>query len=213
MMQQMRPRSVPFPVSDSDAEFIADARGAAAVQTATMSVQTTADRRAAALRGAVLAIYDAHHRELATFVRAIERDRDTADDIVSETFTRLIAEMRQGRTPEQPRAWLHRVAANIVVDGGRRRQVFGRIIDRLVDRRHVAPADEPILQGEFRREIRDALALLPVDARTALMLAAHGFSGREVADAIGRTESATRTLMCRARITLRAHLDGTEARP
>ena len=98
-----------------------------------------------------------------------------------------------------------------MVDGGRRRQVFGRIIDRLVDRRHVASADEPLLQGEFRREIREALAVLPVDARTALMLAAHGFSGREVADAIGRSESATRTLMCRARITLRDHLTRTEA--
>ena len=70
----------------------------------------------------MLALYDAHHRELANFVRAIERDPQAAEDIVSETFVRLIDAVRRGRTPDQPRAWLHRVAANLVVDGGRRRR-------------------------------------------------------------------------------------------
>ena len=42
------------------------------------------------------------------------------------------------------------------------------------------------------------------------MLAAHGFSGREVAEAIGRSELATRTLLCRARLRLRERLESTE---
>ena len=58
----------------------------------------------------------------------------------------------------------------------------------------------------------DALAELPVDDRTALMLAAHGFSGREIAAALGRSELATRSLICRARIRLRERLE-SEARP
>jgi RNA polymerase sigma factor (sigma-70 family) len=158
----------------------------------------------------VLATYDAHHRELANFVRGIERDRETAEDIVSESFVRLIEEVRRGRTPEQPRAWLHRVAANLAIDRGRRRTVVTRVIGRLVDHRTEPPPDDAVLRDETRREVWVALAGLPVDARTALLLAAHGFSGRDIAETLGRSELATRSLICRARLRLREQLGGSE---
>jgi RNA polymerase sigma-70 factor (ECF subfamily) len=158
----------------------------------------------------VLATYDAHHRELANFVRGIERDRDTADDIVSESFVRLIEEVRRGRTPDQPRAWLHRVAANLAIDRGRRRTVVTRVLGRLVDHGTEPPADDEVLRGETRREVRAALSLLSVDARAALLLAAHGFSGRDIAQMLGRSELATRSLICRARLRLRERLGGSE---
>ena len=166
-----------------------------------------------AVRRTVIELYDAHHRELANFVRALERDAAAADDIVGDTFVRLIDEVRRGRTPREPRAWLHRVAANLVIDGGRRRSVATRFLGRLVDHRTEPPLDEGLLRGETRREVREALLELPVDARTALMLAAHGFTGREVAAALGRSELATRTLLCRARLRLRERLESTEVRP
>ena len=52
----------------------------------------------------------------------------------------------------------------------------------------------------------DALAELDLDARTALVMAANGFKGIEIADAIGRSGTATRTLMCRSRLQLRQRL-------
>ena len=42
------------------------------------------------------------------------------------------------------------------------------------------------------------------------MLAAHGFSGREIAATLGRSELATRSLICRARLRLRERLESTE---
>ena len=161
----------------------------------------------------VLALYDAHHRELANFVRALERDPRSAEDVVSETFVRLIDAVRRGRTPDQPRAWLHRVAANLVIDGGRRRTVVTRFLGRLADHRTAPPPDDSVLRDESRREVWDALSTLTPDARTALMLAAHGFSGHEIAEAIGRSELATRSLLCRARLRLRDRLAGTEDQP
>lgn len=161
----------------------------------------------------VLAVYDAHHRELANFVRALERDPQAADDIVSESFVRLIEAMRRGRAPDQPRAWLYRVAANLVIDGGRRRTVATRFLGRLVDRGTAAPADDKILRDESRREVWKALGGLSPDARTALMLAAHGFNGHDIAEVLGRTELATRSLICRARLRLREQLSGTEVQP
>ena len=43
-------------------------------------------------------------------------------------------------------------------------------------------------------------------------MAAQGFSGREIAEAIGRSEMATRTMMFRAREKLRVYLANDEVR-
>jgi RNA polymerase sigma factor (sigma-70 family) len=177
------------------------------------SVQIVGAGRSAEVAPTVLDLYDAHHRELASFIRGIERDPRTAEDVLSETFVRLIEEVRRGRTPEQPRAWLYRVAANLVVDAGRHRTVVGRVLGRLVDHGTEPPPEDEFLRGEQRRVVWAALGTLPRDARTALMLSAHGFSGREVAEALGRSELATRSLICRARLRLREQLTGTEVQP
>ena len=51
-----------------------------------------------------------------------------------------------------------------------------------------------------------ALGTLPEAARTALLLAASGYPGAEIAAAIGRSDTATRTMMSRARLRLRDSL-------
>lgn len=195
-------------VNDHDVDSSSLAPARAASQTTIAVVAGV--RRPDDVGAFVLAAYDAHHRELANFVRAIERDRDTADDIVSESFVRLIEEIRRGRTPDQPRAWLYRVVANLAIDRGRRRTVVTRALGRLVDHRTEPPPDDEVLRGETRREVWAALAHLPTDTRTALLLAAHGFSGRDIAEALGRSELATRSLICRARLRLREQLGGSE---
>jgi DNA-directed RNA polymerase specialized sigma24 family protein len=98
------------------------------------------------------------------------------------------------------------VAANLAIDRGRRRTVVTRVLGRLVDHGTEPPPDEEVLRGETRREVWAALARLPTDARTALLLAAHGFSGRDIARMLGRSELATRSLICRARLRLREQL-------
>ena len=68
------------------------------------------------------------------------------------------------------------------------------------------PADTETLRRETNSALVAGLATVPTDARTALLMAAQGFSGHEIAEAIGRTEMATRTMMFRAREKLRVYL-------
>ncbi|HXS71905.1 MAG TPA: sigma factor-like helix-turn-helix DNA-binding protein, partial [Patescibacteria group bacterium] len=63
-----------------------------------------------------------------------------------------------------------------------------------------------ILRHELSETLLAALTILPDDQRSALVMAAQGFSGREIADALGRTETSTRTMMFRARERLRTFL-------
>ena len=141
------------------------------------------------------------------------RDAEAAEDVLQDTFLRLVREARAGRMPDEVRPWLYRTAANAAIDRGRRSATLVRLLPRLLDR-----ADPPRPESEFLRSERDselhaALAHLAPDRRAALLLAARGFSGHEVAGLLGRSEGATRTMLCRARLELRGILEATEVRP
>jgi RNA polymerase sigma-70 factor (ECF subfamily) len=160
----------------------------------------------------VTSAFEAHHAGLYAFARRATQDADAADDAVAEAFARLVSEQRRGRWPDNVGGWLFRVTANVIVSSARRRSVLERVRARLrpMDDGLTAGPAEGLVRREGRAEIEAALAGLPPDARTALLLAARGFSGAEIATAIGRSELATRSLMCRARLRLRAELESRE---
>ena len=154
----------------------------------------------------VAATYDAHRGDLFSFARALVRDPDAANDLVAEAFLRLIRETRRDRAPDDPRAWLYRVVANLSLSRGRRLRTAQRFVRQLVDRRVAEPADAPVLRRELPADLERALLELNADARVAVVMAARGCSGREIALALGRSETSTRTLLHRARLDLRARL-------
>ncbi len=150
--------------------------------------------------------YDTFQRDIHAFLRGATRDAETAEDLTQETFVRLLREVRAGRTPDNVRAWLYTVAANLVTSRGRRMVVAERFKSILADRGVGEDPAHDLVRSERRALVQRGLDQLPVDARTALLLSAHGFSGREIARILGRTEGATRSLLTRARIRLRERL-------
>jgi len=158
----------------------------------------------------VLQAYADWHDDLFGFLTSATRDRQLAEDLLQETYLRLVAETQAGRTPENIRPWLYRVASNLVVSRARRRAVAGRWISHLVQRDTGEAADADMLRQERRGDLERSLSHLSPDARVALLLAAHGFSGAEVAATIGRSEGATRVLACRARLQLRQIIEREE---
>lgn len=156
---------------------------------------------------AVVDAYAAHHEELFSFLWSATRDREAAEDLLQELFLRLIREERAGRMPERARPWLYRVASNLVIDRGRRLTTGRRWLERLVSPELDEAADARLLRRERAGNLELALAQVSSDARVALLMSGHGFSGAEIATAIGRSQLATRTLMSRARVTVRRHLE------
>jgi RNA polymerase sigma-70 factor (ECF subfamily) len=158
-------------------------------------------------------LYEDHRAELFGFLLRMTRDREAAEDLLQETFISLIREARAGRLPDAVRPWLYRVAATAAISRSRHGAVWNRLLPRLVDRREPVPPESELLRVERDTELYTALAVLPPDARAALLLAAQGFNGHEIAASIGRTEGATRTLLCRSRVRLRLALDPAEGQP
>jgi len=158
-------------------------------------------------------IYEERRGELFAFLLGMTRDPDVAEDVLQDTFLKLVREARAGRMPDEVRPWLYRTAANAAIDRGRRGATLARLLPRLLDRSDPPRPESEVLRSERDAELHAALAHLDPDRRAALLLAARGFSGYEVAGLLGRSEGATRTLLCRARLELRGILEATEVRP
>jgi RNA polymerase sigma-70 factor (ECF subfamily) len=150
--------------------------------------------------------YDAHHEQLYGYLVSITRDGDLAHDVVQEAYARLQREVKHQRAPREMRAWLFRVGRNLVIDRGRRQQLADTLPDRLRVESAGPSAEEECLVREARRELDVLLAQTSSDDRTALLMAAAGYSGAEIARAVGLSEGAVRTRMTRARGRLRMRL-------
>ena len=88
----------------------------------------------------------------------------------------------------------------------RHNQVVDRYAPALYDRRVGGSPEDEVLRRERDALIRDALASLSETDRAAVVMAAEGYRGPEIARALARTQAATRTLLCRARTRLRGSL-------
>lgn len=167
--------------------------------------------RAAQADAMVVAAWADHHDEIYAFLVRTTRDPSVAEDLLQEAFLRLTREVRAGRSPDTIRAWLYRVGANLATSRGRRISVALRSLVKLGSAAGPARTEDhpeaTYLQSEGRTSLLGALADLAPDARAALLLSAEGFTGAEIAAAIGRSENATRTLLCRTRVRVRSRLE------
>jgi len=159
---------------------------------------------------AAAAVWTAHRDELAGFLVRSTRDHEAAEDILQDVYLHLLREVRAGRPPRAVRAWLYRVAGNLVIDRCRRQASARRYLDRASAMTNAVTAPDqpttPVLEREATRERLHAIEGLDPRARRALVLAAEGFRGQEVAEAIGCSHIAARALLHRARVQARTCL-------
>lgn len=163
----------------------------------------------------VVEAWTAHHGALFGYLVRVTRDPEAAEELLQESFLRLTREVRAGRAPDNVHAWLFQVATNLAVSRGRRLTTALRVVARI---RPVSAAgrleDEPeaaAIALDARNRLVAVLGHLRPDARAAILLSSEGFSSAAIAAAIGRSEAATRTLLCRARVQARRLLEAEEA--
>jgi RNA polymerase sigma-70 factor (ECF subfamily) len=158
----------------------------------------------------IAAVYDECLPELFGYAASLTGDRTAAEDVVQEAFARLVTQTAGGRGPENARAWLYTVTTNLAFSRARRRAVADRwnqLFGRVARDETGEAADVAVLRSERNAELGTALRTLPKDHRAALLLAADGFTGREIAGILARSEGATRNILWRARLALRDRLE------
>ena len=144
-------------------------------------------------------LFAEHYEALFRYLVRLTGDADAAADATQDAFVRLIE-----RPPQdgQIRAWLFRVATNLVRDESRVRRRRLEILSESVDRAPIG--DQPLapdtaLEAKERSLlVREALARLSLRERTVLLMREQGFSHQEIAETVETTTKSVGSMIARA---------------
>ena len=154
----------------------------------------TADRQAAE------DLFNACYPRLAGWVRRLVDDDETAHEIASEAFTRLLA---RWSSLDSPQSYLYMIATNLVKDHWRKSGRERRAIRTMTAGAPTDPAYHPAQDVDVRALIES----LPVRQRSAFLLHYYGgFGVREVATMLGRPEGTVKADLHHARARLKVAL-------
>ncbi len=150
-------------------------------------------------------IYQLHWREVFRYLRRQTGSRVEAEDILQETFLKLhvyLASEPAMSAISNLRAWLFRVATNLVRD--RRRNKI-RALQREEKHTLLPGVVDFHLKLERQQLVRRALQQLSPQMRQVLLLANEGFSYREISSITGIATTYVGVLLQRGRAAFKEH--------
>ena len=155
-------------------------------------------------RVAVGELFASTYPRLAGWVRRLVDDDETAHEIASEAFTRLLA---RWTSLENPQSYLYMIATNLIRVHWRRTGRERRAIRTMTA---AAPRD-PVSHPAEDVDVRELIQELPLRMRNAFLLHYYaGFAVREVATLLDRPEGTIKADLFQARARLRASMGETD---
>jgi RNA polymerase sigma-70 factor (ECF subfamily) len=162
------------------------------------------------------AVHDAFNTRLYNFLARLANSRDVAEDLLEETWLRLVSHAGRLHPDTCLGPWLFTVARNLHVSYRR-----ARAIEDSGDPEATglwsrgAPLPSPLEAAEaseMERRIAAAMAALPAIYREALLLVGiEGLSPSAAASVCGVSAPAMRQRLSRARVLVDRHLTATDA--
>ncbi|MGA2853003.1 MAG: sigma-70 family RNA polymerase sigma factor [Verrucomicrobiota bacterium] len=170
-------------------------------------------------RAAFAELVEKYKQPVMNFVFRSLRDEIEAEDLAQNVFLQAWKSRRRYRQTAKFSTWLFTIARNLCLNEIRRRSRHpAESIEEMhaehedqprqqyEDKSQVAPPDK-LLQGELARKIEEALAELPENQRTAILLCRQDeLSYEEIAEVLDCSLSATKSLIHRGRETLKEKL-------
>jgi len=157
--------------------------------------------------GAFDEVHGRFHARLFGFLVRLVRSRDVAEDLLAETWLRLVARGASLRPDTQIGPWLFTVARNLYVSYRRSRFLetghAGDLLGLWPSGCHQPSPLEETAASETERRLESALALLPAAYREVLLLVGvEGLPTSEAAAICEVTPEALRQRLHRARMML-----------
>ena len=162
------------------------------------------------------AVYERFNTPLYSFLARLSRRREVAEDLLEETWLRLVAKAPTLRDDTRLAPWLFTVARNLYVSYRRSRAVEDSHAEGLLG---LWPAGTPgpspfdVASGlETERRLEEALGALSFASREVLLLVAvEGLTPAEAAEVCGVSPQAMRQRLSRGRAELARRLEEREA--
>ena len=158
------------------------------------------------------AIHAAFNGRLFNFLARLSRRRDVAEDLLDETWLRFVDRAHKLRPDTRLGPFLFTVARNLHASYCRSRLLEDSYTADAIGLWPFGTPDpspfDSTVANETGRRIEEAIALLPVGYREALLLVAvEGMKPAEAAAVCGITSEAMRQRISRARAAIARHLD------
>jgi len=150
------------------------------------------------------AIYEAYRPRLYSFLVRLSRRRDVAEDLLEETWLRLVKRAGELRDDSCVGAWLFTVARHLFLSWCRHRALDDWRLSELTPSWPTPAAGETpfeaVARSQTERRLETALAQLATQDRELLLLVSvEGFTPSEAASALGLAPEALRKRLQRAR--------------
>jgi RNA polymerase sigma-70 factor (ECF subfamily) len=160
------------------------------------------------------AVHDAFNSRLYNFLARLSNRRDVAEDLLEETWLRLVTHARRLRPDTRLGPWLFTVARHLHASYCRSRLLedsHAGLMSLWPQRRPEPSPFEVLAASDTERRLAAALASLPLAYREALLLVAvEGLRHSEAAGICGVTVEAMRQRVSRARALLARRLRDTD---
>ena len=155
------------------------------------------------------ALVETHSALLFRLAHSLLRSRSEAEDVVQDTFLRVLEQSKTMSEIRDVRLWLVRIAWNLSIDRIRRRKTRpseSEFVESLIA--PGTPADRAFEESRQMHAVLCEIEHLPKSERHVLLLSSlEELDTAEIAAIIGRSEAAVRALLFRARTRLRARLE------
>lgn len=164
--------------------------------------------------GAFDDVHGALNARLFNFLLRLSRRRDVAEDLLEETWLRLVKYAKRLRPDTRLTPWLFTVARNLYVSYQRSRMLEETHAASLIGlwpsgAQRLSPFEETAT-NETERRIEAALAALPAPYREVLLLVGvEGFRPVDAAEVCGISPEALRQRLSRARALLTRQMEGS----
>jgi RNA polymerase sigma-70 factor, ECF subfamily len=165
---------------------------------ATITTSSTGARRVLAEQ-----LFAANYPKLAGWVRRLVDDDETAHEIASEAFVRLLSKWTSPDKLDNPQSYLYMIATNLVRDHWRKTER-----ERRAMRSVSASADrEPVSDPAQDVDVRELIQALPARLRDPFLLHYYaGFGIREIAVLLKRPDGTIKADLYHARARLKEAL-------
>lgn len=161
-------------------------------------------------------IYARYERRLFNYLLRVSGERETAAELLQDTFLRLHRERKRYRSGSPFRPWIYTIATNLW-RSERRRRLTGELA---IEREASDPAgslpgvvdlsknpERQLLEARQRMEIRSAISVLPEAQREPLLLSRYErLSHEEIAQTLGISVGAVKQRIFRGLSQLREKL-------
>lgn len=170
-------------------------------------------------RAAFEALVEQYKQPVMNFVQRTLRDETEAEDLAQNVFLQVYKSRDRYQRTAKFSTWLFTIARNLCLNEIRRRS---RHPAESLEESHSEHEDQPqrqyedksvvlptekLLHGELTQKIEEALAALPENQRSAILLCRQEeLSYEEIAEILGCSLSATKSLIHRGRETLKEKL-------